>query len=48
MTSIHILKLWLLDLPILKRWFLKRDIKFNNVMLDSENVKFIRFQLFDA
>ena len=49
MISIRMLKLWRLDLPIPKRWFLKCDIKFSNViLLASENITFNGFQIFDA
>ena len=39
---------WWLDLPISKRWFSKCDIKFSNVILDSENNNFNGLQIFDA
>ena len=48
MISIRKLKLWRLDLPIPKRWFLKFDIKFSKMILGSENTNFNGFQIFDV
>ena len=48
MINIRMLKLWWLDLPISKIWFLKCDIKFSNVILGSENINFNGLQIFDA
>ena len=48
MISIRMLKLWWLDLPIPKRWFLKCDIKFSNVILGSENINFDGYQIIDT
>ena len=47
MTSIRTLKLWWLDLPIIKRLFLRCDIKFSNMILDSENINFNGYQITD-
>ena len=48
MISIHMFKLWKLDLSISKRGILKYDIKFSNVILGSENINFNGLQIFDA
>ena len=47
MTSILMLKLRWLDLPILEI-ILERDIKFSNEILGPVNINFNGYQIFDA
>ena len=48
MINNGMLKLWCFDLLIPKRWFLKYDVKFSNVILGPEKINFNGFQNLDA